>query len=194
VVATLGGQINDSLVLSAMAYYDWVDVQGQKLGDGIGMEVALDYIFQQETLNRPELTVGYFGEYRKFNHASSVPTSVQREVRRAITPDEADTNDLITGDTTSDILNTLVDPETNQHGFVFKISKRLNDHVNLYGNAGAYYGFDQASLEFFGAGGLEYWINDANMLFTELRYDTSGRGASTQIGVFQANVGGMFSF
>ncbi|MBL9115475.1 MAG: tetratricopeptide repeat protein [Verrucomicrobiaceae bacterium] len=193
--ATLNGPLTDRIVLNALAYYNWTNVGGDPVGDGIGIEVSADYIFQTETATRPELAVGYFGEYRRFNHASTVPTAAQREVRRAVVPGESDVGSLITGDPTRDVLNTLADPKTNRHGALFKMTKRINDRLNAYLNAGFYYQADDVrSLEFLGALGAEYWVNDSSMLFGEIRYDTSGSGASTGIGVLEASIGGMIAF
>jgi tetratricopeptide (TPR) repeat protein len=193
--ATLSGPLNDRVVLNALAYYSWTNVGGEDLGDGLGMELAADYILQAETPTRPEISVGYFAEYRKFNQSSTIPTAAQREVRRAVVPDQESASALLVGDPTRDVLNTLADPDTNRQGALFKMSKRINDRLNAYMNAGFYYQFDEpSSLEFLGALGAEYWVSERSMLFGELRYDTSGMGASSGIGVFEAAVGGMISF
>jgi hypothetical protein len=195
--ASISGPVNDNLILSANAYYSWTTVGGDKLGEAYGFELGADYILQMETLARPELAVSYFGEYRKFQHASTVPSIAQQEVRRAELVNRevaARTNNLISGDPTKDVLNTLADPETNRHGALFRIGKHFGDSWDTYAQGGVFYAFDDESLEFLGAIGAEYWITPTSMFFTELRYTTTGKGASTGGGVFEANLGAMVSF
>lgn len=188
--ASIVAPINERFVVTALAYYNWTNIGGETLGDGFGAEVQADYVLQSETKTRPELTLSYVGEYRKFDHASTIPTSAQREIRRAVPSDD----ETATGDPTRDILNTLVDEETNRQGALFRVSKHFGDSLNAYAQVGAYYAFDDESLEFLGALGAEYWITDNSMIFTELRYDTSGTGGSSGTGVFEANLGGQINF
>ncbi len=192
--ASLYGPLSERVVISAQTYYNWTEIDGENLGNGFGLELGADYILQSETPTRPELTAGYVGEYRKFRHSSTIPSAADIEIRRAVEPEKKQKNKLFTGDETTDILNTLADPETNRHGTQFTISKHLGDSVNAFSQAGLYYAFDDESVEFTGSLGAEFWITPHSMLFTEFRYNTSGMGVSSGEGVFEANVGGTFSF
>lgn len=188
--AYVNHNLTERLFVSAYAFLNWTNIGGDKLGDGYGIQYEADYTLQTETKSRPALSVTYVGEYRKFEHSSTIPTSAQREIRRALptTGPNASLNP------TRDILNTLADEETNRQGINLRISKHFGADLNTYAQIGTYYAIDDKSLEFLGSLGAEYWVTDNALIFGELRYDTSGTGGSSGTGVFEANLGGKINF
>ncbi len=188
--AYINHPVNERLFISAYAYWNWTNIGGDKLGDGYGIQYEADYTLQTETKTRPALAITFVGEYRKFEHSSTIPTSAQREVRRAL-PTSGPNASL---NPTRDLLNTLADEETNRQGVNFRISRHFGADLNAYAQVGTYYAFDDESLEFTGALGAEYWVTDNSLVYGELRYDTSGTGGSSGNGVFEANLGGKINF
>jgi tetratricopeptide (TPR) repeat protein len=188
--AYINTPISERLFVSGYAYLNWTNIGGDKLGEGFGIQYEADYTLQTETRKRPLIAVTYVGEYRKFEHSSTVPTSAQREIRRAIpaTGPNASLNP------TRDILTTLADDEVNRQGVNLRISKRLGSDLNAYAQVGTYYAIDDKSLEFLGTLGAEYWITDSSAIFGELRYDTSGVAGSAGAGVLEASIGGRINF
>lgn len=199
----IGGPLAGRWVLDFAAYYHWIHVGGERLGDGFGFEGELDYIVQTETKKRPEIAVGYFGEYHRFDSVSALPPSITREIRRAVIPQEqvrtaAASNEeirrAIPGSFGREVLDTLVDPETNRHGLQVTVRKHFADKWSAYAQAGAYYAFDDKSFEYTAAAGMEYYLSDTAMIYAEVRYDSNGRAANTGEGVIEANVGTLISF
>jgi tetratricopeptide (TPR) repeat protein len=196
---TMIGTWNSRVRYGIDAYAKRVHVDGDNLGEGYGVTANLDYIVQQETIRKPEIAVGYAGEYTRFNSVSSLPASVNREladseqVRRALSSDD-ELRRAVPANYGREIFDNLVDPETHRHGVQVSMSKRLGTDWKLSAEAGTYYELSQESLEFSLAAGVEYWLSDSAMLYAELRYDTSGRAASAGEAVIEASLGAEVSF
>ncbi len=197
----VGGQLAPRWVLDAGAHYSWYKVGGDNIGEGYGADAAVDYILQTETRKRPEVSIGYFGEYSRFEAAGSVPPSVRDEIRRAVVPVEQSRRALasneeirraLAGNYGRELLNNLVTPETNRHGLRLTVRKNLDEKWAAFAQIGSYYDFVESSLDYTAAAGVEYYLSDDALLYAELRYDSNGRTSSE--GIWEANVGGMMSF
>ena len=182
------------------AYYQWIRVSGDRLGEGYGFNGSLDYIIQTETKSRPEVTIGYFGEYHRFD-GGSVPPSITKEIRKAVVPTEevrsalATTEEVrraVAGSFGTEVMDALVSPETNRHGLRLTVRKHFNDQWSGYVQLGGYYAFEDKSLDYTAAAGVEYYLSEAAMIYAEIRYDSNGRTSST--GVVEANLGALVSF
>jgi tetratricopeptide (TPR) repeat protein len=199
----LAGPLGDRFILDFEAYYSQTRVGGSKVGNGYGASMSFDYVIQTEKRGRPEISIGYFGEYSKFKAVGTLPRSIREEVRRADVPKaevrkalaaSEEVRRAVAGDFGNEVFDSLVDPETNRHGVMLKVRKHFGENVAAYLHVGGYYAFDESSPGFTLAGGVEYWISDDTLLYAELRYDSSGRGASTGGEVLEANIGGMMTF
>ncbi|MFZ4764067.1 MAG: hypothetical protein ACOYMN_03865, partial [Roseimicrobium sp.] len=182
-------------------YATWLNVGGESLGHGWGASGSLEYIFQPETRQKPEVAVGYFGEYTRFSAESKLPGTVERQlrgqdlqVRRAL----AVTDELkkaLPSNHGSEIFDSLIEEETNRHGVQITLRKRLDLDWNVYAQAGVYRDFIGDSWEYTFAAGLEYWMNDSTMLYAEVRYDSNGVGsADSGQGVWEASLGAEVTF
>lgn len=198
-----GGPISDRWVADFEAYYQWSRVGGSRLGEGYGASGSLDYVIQTETRRRPEITIGYFFEYSRFDRAGSLPPRVQSEIRRAVPATQEVRKALATneevkralaGDFGSEVFDSLVDPYTNRHGIMLKVRKHFDNNIAISGQLGAYYGFDEGSVQWTASAALEYWVSESTMVYAELRYDSAGKGASSGAGVWEANIGGQMTF
>ena len=199
----VSGPLSDRWVLDFTAYHHSIEVDGDRIGDGYGFEGALDFIVVTETRKRPEVSIGYFGEYHKFDAAGAVPPSVRKEYRKAVVPGEEVRPALARNDEIRravpasfgrEIFDTLVDPETSRHGLRITVRKNFNDHWSGYVQAGSYYAFDDETLEYVLAAGMEYYLSDSAMIYAEVRYDSNGRAANTGSGVFEAHLGALVNF
>lgn len=198
-----GGPISDRWVGDFEAYYQWMKVGGNKLGEGYGASGSLDYIIQTETRKRPEITIGYFFEYSRFDRAGSLPPRVRSEVRRAVPAatevrkalaSNEEVKRALAGDFGNEVFDSLVDPYTNRHGIMLKVRKQFDNNIAISGQLGAYYGFDESSAQWTAAAALEYWVSENTMFYGEIRYDSAGKGASSGAGVWEANIGGQMTF
>ncbi len=204
-----GGYLQPRLRFDAGAYLDWINVGGEKLGHGYGFNGSLDYVIQAETRQKPEFTVGYFGEYTRFKKAGTLPQkvidainpaslqvqralSVNDEVRAAL-PTTAELKKALASDYGNEIFDTLVAAETNRHGVQFTVSKRI-ENVSLYAQAGPYYDFEGSSVEFQVTVGVEYWVNEQASVYAELMYDSEGRAGGSGSGVWEGRVGAEINF
>lgn len=195
------GYIHPRVRFDFNAYASWVYVDGDKLGHGYGASGRLEYIFTTETRTRPEVAIGYFGEYSKFKSEAKLPGAVTRElraedlqVRRALAADE-DVKKALPSNHGREIFDSLVEPETNRHGVVISLRKRLDLNWNVYAEAGAYRDFIAESWEYTFAAGVEYWLNDHTMLYAEVRYDSNGVGSSDDgQGVWEGTLGAEVTF
>lgn len=194
------GPIGDRWLMEFAAYYQWIRVSGDRLGEGYGFNGSLDYIIQTETRSRPEVTIGYFGEYHRFD-GGSVPPSVTKEIRKAVVPTEevrsalATTEEVrraVAGSFGTEVLDSLVSPETNRHGIRLTVRKHFNDQWAGFVQVGGYYAFEEKSLDYTAAAGVEYYLSEAAMIYAEIRYDSNGRTSSS--GVVEANLGALVSF
>ena len=197
----IGGPIGDRWLFEFNAYYQWIRVGGDRLGDGYAFQGALDYIIQTETKKRPEITIGYFGEYQRFDSVSTVPPSITKEIRRAVIPTEEVRSALATdeevrralaGSFGREVLDSLVDPESNRHGIRLTVKKHFGDEWAGYVQLGGYYAFDDKSLDYTLAAGMEYYLSEAAMIYAELRYDSNGYTSGG--GVMEANLGALVTF
>lgn len=197
----VSGPLSDRWLVDFEAAYQWIRVGGDRLGQGYAFQGALDYVIQTETKKRPEITLGYFGEYHRFSSVTSVPPSITKEVRRAVIPTEevrsavATTEEVrraLDGSFGREVLDSLVDPESNRHGVRLTVKKHFNDNLAGFVQVGGYYAFDDKSLDYTLAAGMEYYLSEAAMIYAELRYDSNGR--STSGGVVEANLGALVTF
>jgi hypothetical protein len=173
-------------------------VDNEELGDGYGASGRLDYIITTETRRRAELAIGYAGEYTRFHSKSNLPNSVTRElrgeelqVRRALSIDEEIRTALSTNHG-REVFDSLIEPETNRHGVIVSMRKRLGFDWNVYAEVGGYRDFVASSWEYFVAAGVEYWLSDHAMLYFQLRYDSNGVASAE--GVWDASLGAALTF
>jgi hypothetical protein len=192
------GYLHPRIRFDVNAYASWVHVDGDDLGHGYGASGRLEYIFATETRIRPEIAVGYFGEYTRFHSESKVPSAVTRnlraeelQVRRALAADE-DVRQALPSNHGREIFDALIEPETNRHGLMISLRKRIDLDWNVYAEAGAYRDFVDQSWEYTFAAGIEYWMSDSAMLYMELRYDSNG--VSSDQGVWEATLGAELTF
>jgi len=197
----IAGPIGDRWLMDFAAYYHWVRVGGDRIGEGYGFRGALDYIIQTETKKRPEVSIGYFGEYQRFDSVSSVPPSVTKEIRRAVIPTEEVRSALssneevrraVAGSFGREVLDSLVAPETNRHGIRLTVKKQFNQDWSGFMQIGGYYAFDDKSLDYTLAAGVEHYLSDDALIYAELRYDSNGTTSSG--GVVEANIGALVTF
>jgi len=197
----IAGPLSDRWVMDFEAAYQWVRVGGDRLGQGYFFNGSLDYIIQTETKKRPEIDLGYFGEYHRFSSAGTVPPSITKEIRRAVIPTEevrsalASTEEVrraLDGSFGREVLDSLVDPESNRHGIRLTVKKHFGADWSGFVQVGGYYAFDDKSLDYTASAGLEYYLSDDALIYAELRYDSNGR--STSGGVIEANLGALVTF
>ncbi len=197
----IAGPIGDRWLMEFAAFYQWIRLGGDRLGQGFGFRGALDYIIQTETKRHPEITIGYFGDYHRFDSAGSVPPSITQDIRRAVIPSEEVRSALATteevrralaGSFGREVLDSLVDPESNRHGIRLTVKKHFGDDWAGFVQVGGYYAFDDKSFDYTAAAGVEYYLSEAAMIYAELRYDSNGR--STSGGILEANLGALVTF
>jgi tetratricopeptide (TPR) repeat protein len=193
-----GGYVHPRVRFDLNTYASWVHVDGDQLGSGYGGSGKLEYILKTETRKRPEVTVGYFGEYTRFHAESEVPSAVARElrseelqVRRALSANE-EVRKALPSNHGREIFDSLVEPETNRHGAVVTVRKRLDLDWSVYAEAGVYRDFIGKSWEYTVAAGVEYWLSDSSMLYAEIRYDSNG--VASDQGVWDASLGAEITF
>lgn len=185
---TFGGKLNPRMRFDLAAYVHRVRIGGDTLGDGYGVDGSFNVILQTETLTRPELSVGWVGTFSRFNGdtgSSALAAALEQSNQIALASLE---------DAAKEALDALVDPRTHRQGIVFGVRKRLGDDVNLYSEVGGYYDVDEAEAGFMGLAGIEWYLSDSALFYAELRYDSSGRGASADGGVLEAVLGGKITF
>ena len=199
----LSGPIAERVQVDLEAFFHHVSLGGTSLGSGFGVEGSVDYIVQKETRTRPEILVGYHGEYRRFDASGTLSHSVRDQIRKADVPEmevrralgaEEEMRRALAGDFGREVMNDLVDRETNRHGVEIKVRKHFNERWSGYVHAGAYYAFDDSAPGWDASLGVEYWLNDSAMFYAELRYDSDGKGASSGSGTWEADIGGSISF
>lgn len=199
----MGGSISDRWVFELDGNYFWSKVGGDRLGQGFTLNGAVDYIIKTETSRRPEWSVGYYAEYQRFNGRSSLPPSVRREVRKALQPQtqvkpalaaNEELRGALPADFGAEVMDSLIDPETNRHGLRMTVRKRFGDRWAAYVQGRVYYAADDKSMEYAASVGAEYYLSQSALIYAELRYDSNGRALGTGSGVVEANVGGMLMF
>lgn len=196
------GYLNPRLRFQSEAHGSLVHVDGEDLGFGYGLGATVEYILQTENRKRPEIALGYRGEYSRFKHESELPGSVTRalgedgkpeQVRRAL-PREHELRKALAANYGREIFNSLVDPETNRHGVQVSISKRLDTTWNAYVQGGVYRDFGDRAWEYTVAAGVEYWMSDRTMFYLEMRYDSDGLSGAEDSGAVQATLGAEVTF
>lgn len=197
----IAGPLTDRWVMEFNAHYQWIRAGGDRLSQGYAFEGALDYIIQTETKKRPEISIGYFGEYHRYSSVGTVPPSIRNEIRRAVIPTEEVRSALasneevrraLSGSFGHEVLDSLIDPETNRHGIRLTVKKHFGRDWSGFAQVGGYYAFDDKSLDYTAAAGVEYYLSDDALIYAELRYDSNGR--STSGGVVEANLGALVTF
>lgn len=185
--AEVGGKLNPRMNFSLGGWWHQVRVDGQSLGHGYGLSGTFDVVLQTETATRPEISVGWFGVFTRFTSDSSADALV----------DALATSDEVSGTVAGDSgnpIDALVDPKTHRQGLQLTVRGRLGDDVNFFTSVGGYYELEDKALNFMGAAGIEWYLSDSALLYAELRYDSSGRGASAAQGVWEASMGGKITF
>ncbi|MCB1208719.1 MAG: hypothetical protein KDK97_05310, partial [Verrucomicrobiales bacterium] len=199
----VGGVITDRWVFELDGNYFWSKVGGDRLGQGFTLNGAVDYIIKAETPTRAEWSVGYYAEYQRFKGRSSLPPSVRREVRKALQPQtqvksalaaNEELRGALPADFGSEVMDSLIDPETNRHGVRMTVRKHFGDRWAAYVQGRVYYAADDKSVEYAASVGAEYYLSQSALIYAELRYDSNGRALGTGSGVVEANVGGMLLF
>ena len=192
----IGGSISPRWRFDFRAYADWLRIGGDRLGHGFGFNGNLEYVLQTETVKRPEITVGYFGEYSRHYAASQVPRAVRAQdlqVRRALAAD-AELRQALPANYGTEVFNALVEPEVDRHGLELTLRKKLDLSFTAYLQGGIYYDFVHRQTEFTAAAGLQYWISQDVMLYAELRYNSEGLAGSRGAGVWEGNLGAQATF
>lgn len=155
-----GGPLSGPWNLDIRASANWVRVGKTNVGRGIGGSLALEYLVQTETEKRPEIAIGYLGEYRRFTPA----------------------------DVTSS-LPSLLDTETHRHGLTAAYRRNLNEAWRLQANVGAFYAFDESTLQYTAGLSLQHYFTDDFMAYIDLRYDSNSRSLGEGGGAFEATAG-----
>ena len=185
---TFGGKINPRMRFDLAAYLYRVRIGGDTLGDGYGINSAFTVILQPETLKRPEISAGWSGTFSRFNgDMGSRALADALEQSNQITLARLD-------NAAKEAMDALVDPRVNRQALFIGVRKRLNDDVNVYAQAGPYYDVDESDAGFSGMAGIEWYLGESALLYAELRYDSSGKGASASQGVWEAVMGGKITF
>ncbi len=174
---TVSGEIGPKWQLDATLFWREVEIDGTKLGDGYGASVLLNRIVIEETRTRPELAIGYFGQYERFNGRTGIPQELASGFGR-----EA-------GLRTVDFLHALIQPEFNRHSIQLTFSKQLNDRLSIYGVAGLGYDFIEKSAVYRIGGGLAYRISRNASFNLGLEYESSGRAGNSGTGVTTGTAG-----
>lgn len=185
---TFGGKINPRMRFDLAAYLYRVRIGGNTLGDGYGINGSFNVILQTETANRPEISAGWSGTFSRFNgDMGSQALADALEQSNQITLARLD-------NAAKEAMDALVDPRVNRQALFIGVRKRLNDDVNVYAQAGPYYDVDESDVGFSGLAGIEWYLGESALLYAELRYDSSGKGASASQGVWEAVMGGKITF
>jgi tetratricopeptide (TPR) repeat protein len=193
----VGGQFANRFILDSNIYYQNHRIGSERLAEGFGASVSLDYILQLETKTRPQITIGYQGEYHRMNTPRILPPRIREEVRHAGVTQRIKQGEevrrAVAADFGNSVVDDLVDPLTHRHGIELRISKNYDDW-GAYVMIGSYYSVDDNLIGIVGAAGLQYWVSDRTTLYAELRVDTNGQAANTGGLIYEANVGAMRQF
>ena len=152
--------------VNALTYAKWIRIGDDDLGHAVGGSAAIDYVWQTETEKRPEILIGYFGEYERFVYASEQ----------------------------KDASGDLLDPKTHRHGIQVAVRKNLNDKLQAGAQGGLYYAFDESSIGYYLGVGMHYYLSDEASLFAELRFDSDSKSSSAASGVLEASIGAAINF
>lgn len=155
-----GGPLAGPWNLDIHASANWVRVGSTNVGRGVGGSVALEYLVQTETEKRPEIAIGYLGEYRRFTPA---------DIASPVT--------------------SLLDTETHRHGLTAAYRRNLNEFWRLQANVGAFYAFDESTLQYTAGLSLQHYFSDDFMAYIDLRYDSNSRSLGEDGGAFEATAG-----
>lgn len=185
---SFGGKLNPRMRFDLAAYLHRVRIGGDTLGDGYGVDGSFNVILQTETMNGPEISVGWFGTFSRFNGdtgSNALAAALEQSNQIALASLE---------DAAKEAMDALVDPRVHRHGIVFGMRRRLGDDVNVYAQGGGYYDVDESEAGLTGLAGIEWYLSESALFYAELRYDSSGRGASADGGVWEAVIGGKITF
>ncbi len=155
-----GGPLPGPWNFDLRASANWVRVGSTDVGFGIGASAALEYVLQTETEKRPEIAIGYLGEYRRFSPADDRSP-----------------------------LAAFIDQETNRHGLTASFRRNLNESWRLMAQVGGFYAFDESSFQYMAAIGLQYYFSDDWMAYMNFRYDSNSRTAAEDSGAYEVNLG-----
>jgi predicted Zn-dependent protease len=155
-----GGPLAGPWNLDIHASANWVRVGRTNVGRGIGGSLALEYLVQTETEKRPEIAVGYMGEYRRFTPADIASP-----------------------------LSSLLDTETHRHGITAAYRRNLDEDWRLQANVGAFYALDESTLQYTAGLTLQHYFSDDFMAYLDLRYDSNSRSLGEDGGAFEATAG-----
>lgn len=154
-----GGALPGPWNLDVRAGANWVRVGNKNVGRGLGGSVSLEYLVQSETEKRPEITVGYLGEYRRFNLADAGSPYAR-----------------------------LIDTETHRHGVSVAYRRNLNEFWRLQTQAAVMYSIDESALQYNAGLSLQHYFADDFMAYIDFHYDTDARSA-VDGGAWEASVG-----
>jgi tetratricopeptide (TPR) repeat protein len=194
---SIQGPVWNRFLLDFNTYYQTSRIGSEKLAEGYGVTLGLDFVLQTETKRRPQITIGYNGEYHRQSVVSSLPPRIREEIRRAGTPPQRRAGEevrrAVAADFGREMINNLIDPETHRHGLELRFSKNFDD-ISAYVMVGTYYSVDDDLVGIVAGAGVEYWLSERTMLYAQLRVDTSGQAANTGGLVYEATIGGMRQF
>jgi hypothetical protein len=155
-----GGPLPGPWNLDIRANANWVRVGNRNVGRGLGATASLEYLVQTETGKRPEIAIGYLGEYRRF------------------TPSDA-----------SSPLSQLVDTKTHRHGLTAAYRQNLSESWRLQADVAALYAFDETSFQFMAGLGIQHYFTDDFMAYLDFRYDSNSRTSLGDGGGWEATMG-----
>lgn len=175
-------EINPRTVITAEAIARQVEIGGDELGTGAGVEVDLAY-----RLNEEERLSNYFiawrSAYAKFNRSGSFTprgTAYDRAVIEALGA--------------AQVAAGLVQPEYSRHGAELRHEGQWSEALFTRAMAGLYYRTDNSDVEVSGGVGLDWFFKEDMRLFFDALYTSSGKAGNAGGGTIEAKVGVAKSF
>jgi tetratricopeptide (TPR) repeat protein len=175
--ATYQHEINPRTVITAEAIVRQVEIDGDELGNGAGVEVDLAY-----RLNEQERGSNYFiawrSAYAKFNRSGWKP-------RGSGYDEAAGADQIIAG---------LIQPEYSRHGVELRHEGQWHEVLFTRAMTGLYYRTDNSDVEISAGVGLDWFFKDDMRLFVDALYTSSGEAGNNGGSVIEAKVGVAKSF
>lgn len=159
------------------AYVRQVELFNDKLGDGYGGELAVDYLLVDSKVRRPAIRAGYAGEMHYFNSDRIDGRQLATESRGLSAADA------------SALASEFVEEEINLHGLRLTIEGRINDKFAYFVQGAAQYDFFDKEIQYRAGTGLEIFLSDTVRLSSGLEYLSAGQTSSSAAGVILGNLG-----
>ena len=156
-----------------------VRLDGASLGTGFSADWNLSKTVLSETAHRPEVRIGYAGEFSQFDH-DRIDSNLAAEIvgpnnLGSISPGE--------------IGEYLIEETIHRHSIELGISKDFSPKLAAYVIAGVGYEVEDEAVEYRVAAGIEYKLNERATLTAGVDYDSSGTASSEGEGVVYGTVG-----